>query len=129
MKSGDREQDTLLSMTSQKLKDKQFRFGSQFSFDPRSQSEDLGDDPVKAAEYGIANLKRIVPQLRAWTDTPANDYQLLSAVYTAVINQFITYIRQVATYAIRGRYETIKSTSDSGPVYQPLEKGLKQRCV
>lgn len=35
--------------------------------DPRSQSEDLGDDNVKASEYGIKNLKRVMANLPKWT--------------------------------------------------------------
>ncbi len=35
--------------------------------DPRSQSEDFGNDGVKASNYGVANLKRIVPNLIQWT--------------------------------------------------------------
>jgi hypothetical protein len=31
--------------------------------DPRAQNEDLGDDPVRSSELGIANLKRIVPEI------------------------------------------------------------------
>jgi len=42
------------------------RFGSA-GIDPSSQTEDLGDDAVKASEYGILNLKRIVPNLTKWT--------------------------------------------------------------
>lgn len=35
--------------------------------DSRCQREDLGDDAVKASEYGILNLKRIIKQLPEWT--------------------------------------------------------------
>ena len=37
--------------------------------DPRSLSEDLGDDAMKSAGYGIENLKRIVPDIVKWTTT------------------------------------------------------------
>jgi hypothetical protein len=35
-------------------------------FDPRTQSEDLGDNAMKAGTYGIVNLQRIVPHLIEW---------------------------------------------------------------
>ena len=41
---------------------------------PGSQTEDLGDDGVKASEYGIANLKRIMPKLLEWTYEQGADY-------------------------------------------------------
>ena len=47
-----------------------YRFGHQQLgdiVDPSSQTEDLGDDAVKASTYGIANLKRIIPKLVEWT--------------------------------------------------------------
>ena len=38
-----------------------YRYGKQQSdiLDPRSQTEDLGDDAVKATRYGVKNLKYI----------------------------------------------------------------------
>ena len=43
-------------------------FGTEVNpFDPHSQTEDLGDNNVKASEYGIKNLKRIIVNLPEWT--------------------------------------------------------------
>ena len=42
--------------------------------DPRSQDEDLGDDVIKANRYGIQNLKRIVPNIVAWTEAEGRGY-------------------------------------------------------
>ena len=39
------------------------------AIDPRALSEDLGDNSVKSAKYGIDNLKRIMPHLDEWTRT------------------------------------------------------------
>jgi len=39
------------------------RFGDPDGIDPRTQTEALGDDPVKATSYGLANIKRLVPML------------------------------------------------------------------
>mgnify|MGYP003338441672 CR=1 FL=1 len=36
------------------------------SLDPRSQTEDMGDDAVKASTYAIANYKRMIPNLIAF---------------------------------------------------------------
>ena len=40
-----------------------YRFGPSGGIDPSSQTEDLGDDAIKASEYGIKNLKRIRARL------------------------------------------------------------------
>ncbi len=53
-----------------------YRYSSQFltGIDPRSQTEDVGDDPVKAGGYAISNMKKLVPQLVSWTTRPGDDY-------------------------------------------------------
>ena len=37
-----------------------YRFGPSGGIDPSSQTEDLGDDAIKASEYGIKNLKFVL---------------------------------------------------------------------
>mgnify|MGYP003376849557 CR=1 FL=1 len=65
--------------------------------DPRAQNEDLGDDPVRSSQLGIANLKRIVPQILAWTTTgeKGQTYEEASRLYYAVINQWNNYLYHV----------------------------------
>jgi hypothetical protein len=74
-----------------------YRFGDPSQTDPGSQTEDLGDDGVKASEYGIANLKRILPQLRDWTKEPGADYSQLRELYNQVIVQWGRYMGHVTT--------------------------------
>src|SRR6185312_6990331 len=58
-------------------------FGTESNpFDPRSQTEDLGDNSMKASEYGIKNLQRIVPRLIQWTYEPNEGYKNLRQVYS-----------------------------------------------
>ena len=45
--------------------------------DPRSQTEDLSDNAIKASEYGIKNLQRIVPQIMVWSKEDNADYENL----------------------------------------------------
>jgi hypothetical protein len=67
--------------------------GLRNAIDPHSMSEDLGDDPVKSARYGLANLKRIVPNLTAWTSTGKTDQTWDDAadLWNAVIGQWDLY--------------------------------------
>jgi len=59
---------------------RQLFFGYEIdAFDPRSQSEDLGDDAVLASTYGIKNLRRILPKLFGWTRTPNEGYESLKS--------------------------------------------------
>lgn len=70
---------------------------SREAIDPRGLSEDLGDDPVKAAKYGIANLRRIVPEIINWTTTGkrGQDYDEASRLYYAAIGQWQRYLYHV----------------------------------
>lgn len=96
--------------------------------DPRAQMEDLGDNSMKASEYGIKNLKRILPQLPEWTKEEADKYENLSDLYTQLINQFSRYIGHVLTN-VGGVYETYKSVEEKGDVYEGTPKAIQKEAV
>eukprot|EP01041_Mallomonas_annulata_P018994 gene18994-38157_t len=76
--------------------------------DPRSQSEDLSDNSVKASEYGVMNLKRVMKGLPEWTKEEGDQYENLANMYSATLGQFNRYIGHVSTN-IGGVYETFKT--------------------
>ena len=96
--------------------------------DPSSQTEDLGDDAVKASTYGIANLKRIVPNLRSWTTTAGESYEDLSEFYGQVFGQFGRYMGHVSNH-IGGVYEYYKTTDQTGSVYTPVSKEKQREAL
>ncbi|HEY2347499.1 MAG TPA: zinc-dependent metalloprotease [Puia sp.] len=98
------------------------------NFDPRSQTEDLSDDAIKASEYGILNLKKIIVQLPVWTKEEADTYENLDDMYTQLLGQFSRYMNHV-TKNVGGVYETIKSVEEPGEVYQPTPKSIQQLSV
>ncbi|NIP80144.1 MAG: zinc-dependent metalloprotease, partial [Gemmatimonadetes bacterium] len=65
-------------------------------WDPRAQTEDLGDDPVEASTLGIANLKRVIDNLVAWTTDPGEDYADLAELYGELVFQWYRYVGHVA---------------------------------
>ena len=71
--------------------------------DPRAQTEDLSDNNVKASEYGIKNLKRVMQHLPQWTKEENDQYNDLVEMYKAVTDQFNRYMNHVAKN-IGGRY-------------------------
>lgn len=93
--------------------------------DPRSQSEDLGDDAAKAGEYGILNLRRILTQLPDWTKEEGDTYDNLKEMYGALVNQYGQYMRHALKY-VGGYEETVKSVEQTGSVYAPVSK-IKQK--
>lgn len=99
-------------------KDKRLWFGSEIAAsDPSCQSEDLGDNAMKASRYGIKNLKRIVPQLPEWIYEPGKDYEPLKRMYDVVFNQYKLYVFHVAKN-IAGRHYRPKTMDQSGEVFQ-----------
>ncbi len=93
--------------------------------DPRSQSEDLGDDAVKASMYGIANLKRIVPNIEKWTYEEGQPYSNLQELYGEVLTQWNRYMGHVRAN-IGGIYEDDKTYEQEGSVYTHVPQ-LKQK--
>jgi len=110
--------------------DPMYRFGSQqFGvIDPSSQTEDLGDDAVKASEYGIKNLKIIVPKLIEWTSEDGKNYEELKRMYGQVIGQYNRYAGHV-TSNIGGVYEYYKTSDQEGKVYTDVPKAHQIKCM
>ena len=103
------------------------RFGSA-GIDPSSQTEDLGDDAVKASEYGILNLKRIIPNLNKWTSEDGKDYTDLQTMYGQVLSQFNRYMGHVSSN-IGGVYQYYKTYDQEGPVYTHVKKSHQIKCM
>ena len=59
--------------------------------DPRSQTEDLGDNDITAAEYGVKNLKRVMQNIVKWTAQPDDQTDDLNSMYNSVRGQFQRY--------------------------------------
>ena len=125
-KSPEAEKSHLNEWTIKKLKDHRLWWGDGETNqdDPRSQTEDLSDDAVKASGYGIKNLQRIIPQLTKWSKEDNEDYENLGAIYKQISTQFNRYMGHVSRN-ISGIYKTPKVVEDPGPVYQ-YEPKIKQ---
>lgn len=89
--------------------------------DPRSQTEDLGDDAMKAGDYGIANLKRIMPLIPEWTAEEGDLYNNLKRIFKGVNKQYQLYVYHVMKN-FGNAYVTQKSTEEKGNVYQEIPK-------
>lgn len=108
-----------------------YRFGHQQAgpvVDPSSQTEDLGDDAIKASDYGIANLKRIMPNLEKWTTEDGETYDDLSDMYGHLVAQFNRYMGHVANN-IGGVYEYYKAVGQDGPVYTYVPKDKQKKSL
>ena len=75
--------------------------------DPRSQTESIGDNNMKASDYGIKNLKRIMDNLEKWTAQPDGQYDDLREMHQSVRSQFQRYCGHVQRNILGRQRNTI----------------------
>jgi hypothetical protein len=129
-KDAKEEKETLDSWILAKAGDPAYRFGRQQGnvIDPSSQTEDLGDDAVKASMYGIKNLQRILPNLEKWTSEKGETYDDLATMYGQIATQFARYMGHVSSN-VGGIYENYKTTDQEGAVYTHVDKKRQKESL
>ena len=111
--------------------DSVYRFGKQQfsrSIDPRSQSEDLGDDAVKASGYGIANLKYILGNMNAWIGAQDPDFSQRRTLYDEVLTQYIRYLNHVLAN-VGGIYFAEKMEGDPVEAYRSVPRERQRESL
>lgn len=108
--------------------DPMYRFASSDGVNPDAQTEDLGDDPVRASGYAIANLKRVLPNLIAWTSRDGQGYDDLEELYGELIGQWSRYTGHVVTL-VGGVRATPKTTDQAGAIYVPVPPDQQRAAV
>ncbi|KAF2331948.1 zinc-dependent metalloprotease [Flavobacterium daemonense] len=99
-----------------------YKFGKQSStFDPSSQTEDIGNNSMKASTYGMKNLEYVANHLSEWTSSVTNDYDDLSELYKEMLDVWGRYVGHVVTN-VGGVYENTKNPNQAGNVYEVVPK-------
>jgi hypothetical protein len=108
----------------------EFRFGKQQGrvIDPTAQTEDLGDDAIKASDLGIENLKRITKKLLVWGTEEGEDYSDVSELYKKMLDQYRRYMRHVSNN-IGGVENYMKTTDQAGNIFKHTAKEKQKRAV
>jgi len=91
-----------------------FQFGSGGT-DPDSQTENIGDDPIKATAYGLSNLKIVAKNLEKWTTADGQNFDDLKELYLEMVSVYRRYIYHVAnlvggvreTRVVKGQIEQV----------------------
>ncbi|MCM4158575.1 zinc-dependent metalloprotease [Antarcticibacterium flavum] len=128
-KSAREEKATLDKWIAEKAGDPVYEFGGGYDgVDPQSQRESLGDDQVMASEYGLANLKKVVPNLIEWTSKDGYGYDELAEVYRELTGMWRGYISHVIAN-VGGVYETRKTSDQEGAIYSPVPEEMQKKAV
>jgi hypothetical protein len=96
--------------------------------DPSAQSEDLGDNSMKASRYGLKNLKRIVPEVEKWTYEEGVSYEKAGKMMMGVIGQWFTYANHVIAN-IGGIYLDQPVYGENKAAYAHVEKAKQKDAV
>lgn len=129
-KTAEEEKPILNKWITDKAGDRMYHFGRQQRgvVDPSAQTEDLGDDAVKASDYGIKNLKRIMNNLEDWTTKEGESYEELSTLYGNIVGQFSRYMGHVSSN-VGGIYEDYKAAGQDGAVYTHVPKDHQRKAM
>jgi hypothetical protein len=98
------------------------------SYDPRAQSEDLGDNAIIASGYGIKNLQRILPNLAQWSKEEAEGYEEVEEMYNNVVGQYRRYMGHVTKW-VGGIFENPKTSDQAGVVYEAAPAATQRGAV
>ena len=120
----DYEKEVLKEIVDKKSLDPLYMFGSRGN-DPNTQTENIGDDPVKASSYGLKNLKIVAENLETWTTPTGASYDDLRELYGELIGVYRRYIYHVVTI-VGGVYETLMVQGQDALPYQNVS-AEKQR--
>lgn len=119
---------TLDQWIMEKAGDPMYRFGESRGTDPETQTEDLGDNSVKASTYGMQNLMKVVPNLLDWTTTDGENYDDTQEIYGEILGQWRRFVGHVVTN-IGGVVENKKSTDQAGVVFEVVSEAQQKAAM
>jgi hypothetical protein len=104
------------------------QFGMDVEWDPFRMTEGLGADPVRAAEYGMANLRRVAENLLDWVVEEGDDYYELENFYLQLLTQWNRYAEHAAAH-VGGSETHHKRFGEEGWVYTPIDRESQLRAM
>ena len=126
------EKISLSKMIEKHEDDPMYFYGEQQSYlstiDPRSQSEDLGNDAVLASEYGMKNLKRVSENILKWTYEDGKSYINTGKLYYQTIGQWDLYSNHVLAN-VGGIYLNNTYFGIDKKAYEPVPADMQRKAV
>jgi hypothetical protein len=95
---------------------------------PENTVEAFGDDPIKASDYGIKNLKYIQKNLCKWIYDDTKDFESLKMYHDEMGAQFSRYMFHVLGL-IGGEYRYPKSVGYDTPFQEIVSKDVQKHAL
>src|SRR6056300_532167 len=111
---------SLKKMVDEKSMNPIFMFGSGGN-DPDTQTENIGDDPIKASTYALKNLKIVAKNLEEWTTSNGQSYADMEELYGELVSVYRRYIYHVIRN-LGGVNETLINKGQENTPYKNLNK-------
>ena len=107
-----------------------YRYGRQqveLRIDPSALEEDLGDDPFKAGDYGIKNLKYILAHLNEWIKDD-DDFSHREDLYKGMLDQYYRYLMR-GVYTVGGMYLSEVKEGTPGKRFESVPRATQQKAM
>ena len=104
------------------------QFGMDVEWDPYRMTEGISNDPIRAAEYGMRNLRTATESLMDWVLEEGDDYHELETHYLQNLTQWNRYAEHAAS-AIGGSWTHHKRYGEEGWVYTPIERDYQEQAM
>lgn len=115
----------------EKADDPMYEFGAQQFLglvDPTDQTEDLGNDHIKAGDMAISNLKIIMNNFEDWAGEKGEYYEPLSSSYEAVVRQYLRHVGHVYPYIGGVEFKEIRQ-GDNRPARNFIPKAKQKEAL
>lgn len=122
------EQDGMRDFVEEWQEDPVYLFSSPTGADPSALTEAIGDDAMRASDYGVANLRRITDNLLDWTYVEGEDYSDLEELYNNVVGQWSRYTGHVVAN-VGGVVRTRKRQGQDGAQYAMVSSERQERAM
>lgn len=126
--SPEAERETLDEWARRQDDDPMLRFGHADGIDPTAQTEDLGDDPVRATDYGLRNIRRVMDLLIPATVKDGESYEDLEELYVRLVGQWADELGHVVT-VVGGVYRHTKYGGQEGVVHTPVPRDEQEEAL
>lgn len=126
----EQEKPVLDKWIAEKANDPMYEFGAQQFLglvDPTDQTEDLGNDHIKAGDMAISNMKIILDNFEDWAGEPGEDFEPLADKYQALCQQYLRHIGHVYPYIGGVEFKEIRQGEGKNAAQRNFIPKAKQR--